>query len=280
MKVQPFIITASELPPWYEKQRFIYSGYRNPEAHSTYTAALSSVYRWHNETLNIHTHLWAAISFCVLFYLCIHQEFYVSLSFLSKVCVVNGFAAAIIMGLASAFAHTFYIINKEWYDFSWKVDMVGIVTVLYSHIISDTYIITVLLLHNIKLFYFLNALSFFFGAYCIRKVFVENNIFLWAIIYGFVGSFPFTGTLFYFAFSGPYNYALQSASILSLYCSLSCVLAATVFYIAKIPERYWPHIVLKSHALHHIFITIGIYFALTVILYLKDIEEFSATLLP
>jgi hypothetical protein len=208
----------------------------------------------------------------MIFWWFTQQEFYETLSPLSKACVINGIIGPIIMGLTSAFAHTFFIINKEWYDFSWRIDMIGIVAVLYSHLIADIYIISVLLLNNLRLFYFLNFLSVISGIYCIRKVFLENQMEKYAIGYGFIGSVPFTSTLFYLAFSRPYNYALRTAATLSLSCSVSCIIAASVFFIGKIPERYWPHTIVKSHALHHIFISIGVYCGLAMALYLREIE--------
>ena len=269
------IITAQDLPSWYEKSEFIYGGYRNPLTHSTLYDCASSIFTWHNETLNIHTHLWSAISFPMIFWWFTQQDFYQTLSPLAKACVINGVIGPILMGLTSAFAHTFFIINKEWYDFSWRIDMVGIVTVLYSHLIADIYIITVLLYRDFRLFYCLAALSLLFGIYCIRKVFVENQLVTYAITYGFVGSVPFTSTLFYLAFSSPYNYALRTAATLSLSCSVSCVIAVSFFFIGKIPERYWPHTVVKSHALHHIFITIGVYCALGMVPYITSIEALT-----
>jgi len=208
----------------------------------------------------------------MIFWWFTQQEFYETLSPLSKACVINGIIGPIIMGLTSAFAHTFFIINKEWYDFSWRIDMVGIVAVLYSHLTADIYIISVLLLNNLRLFYFLNLLSLLSGIYCIRKVFLENQIEKYAIAYGFIGSVPFTSIFFYLAFSRPYNYALRTAATLSLSCSVSCVIAASVFFIGKIPERYWPHTIVKSHALHHIFISIGVYCGLAMVLHLTSIE--------
>ncbi|KXS19752.1 HlyIII-domain-containing protein [Gonapodya prolifera JEL478] len=49
---------ADEVPDWL-RERFILTGYR---AYTTYVQNWRSIFRWHNETLNIHTHLIALIA--------------------------------------------------------------------------------------------------------------------------------------------------------------------------------------------------------------------------
>jgi predicted membrane channel-forming protein YqfA (hemolysin III family) len=59
------LLSWAEVPSWLQYNRFIHSGYR-PLMRST-GAALASILQWHNETLNIWTHLLPLFFFLCLF---------------------------------------------------------------------------------------------------------------------------------------------------------------------------------------------------------------------
>jgi hypothetical protein len=61
------LISLSELPDWYSItcNPFVHSGYRLPA--STFLQSANSIFEWHNETLNIHTHLWPGLYFFLYF---------------------------------------------------------------------------------------------------------------------------------------------------------------------------------------------------------------------
>uniref|UniRef100_A0A0W0FRI0 HlyIII-domain-containing protein n=1 Tax=Moniliophthora roreri TaxID=221103 RepID=A0A0W0FRI0_MONRR len=58
-------ITFDELAEWQKDNEFILSGYRRVQ--NEWKGCLHSIYAYlHNETVNIHSHLWGAIAFCYL----------------------------------------------------------------------------------------------------------------------------------------------------------------------------------------------------------------------
>ncbi|KXN82200.1 ADIPOR-like receptor SPBC12C2.09c [Leucoagaricus sp. SymC.cos] len=68
--IQPFTLTWDQLEDWQRDNEFIVNGYRRVQNH--WKGCLESVYGYlHNETINIHTHLWGAalfVYFCATFY--------------------------------------------------------------------------------------------------------------------------------------------------------------------------------------------------------------------
>ncbi|EUC66207.1 hemolysin III family channel protein [Rhizoctonia solani AG-3 Rhs1AP] len=104
--VQPLLLTFDALPTWLQDNAFILTGYRRPQY--SWSGCARSVFGYlHNESVNIHTHLFGAL---VLLYLLLNvgktQAGYTSLTWQDPV----GFSLSLMAGIfclgASALYHT------------------------------------------------------------------------------------------------------------------------------------------------------------------------------
>ena len=169
------LIKSHDLPPWYEPGQFVITGYRNPKHFSTVTAAAASAFAWHNETLNIHTHLWTGFAALYALYYRVHQPYYLTATpFLQWFSVIQCLGTAA-MGFSSAFAHTFYVISPSWYTFAWKVDCAGIVAVLYTHLLADHYLLFSIAYNSPTLFYTSLTTCTVIGLVCLYAAFRSRN---------------------------------------------------------------------------------------------------------
>ncbi|KAJ1309564.1 hypothetical protein OPQ81_006337 [Rhizoctonia solani] len=61
------LLTFEELPKWLQDNSFIQKGYRRPQ--NSWSGCARSLYQYlHNETVNIHSHLWGAVVFLFLLF--------------------------------------------------------------------------------------------------------------------------------------------------------------------------------------------------------------------
>jgi adiponectin receptor len=68
----PPLVTWKELPLWQQDNHYIFTHYR--PASNSFTRSLASLFYLHNESVNIHSHLWAAVLFLILPYY-VYQSF-------------------------------------------------------------------------------------------------------------------------------------------------------------------------------------------------------------
>jgi len=223
----------SELPDWYPSSPFILTEYRAP---TSLAKAAWSIFEWHTETLNIHTHLWAGLYFLYLWFT---QPPYADTLSL-YLCLMFQHIGPICMTLGSAFGHTFYCIDARWNTFAWKVDFSGIIVVNLTHHLLDTYILAKRLgIEPLPLL----IIDMCFAAYCIRDIWAGRKF--WLIWYTLITCIPLTAT----------NYFLCTecdAPWYSLLCSLY-IGAAAIFFFGQVPERFWPSTV-TGHTIHHLLI--------------------------
>jgi Haemolysin-III related len=259
----PHLIKSSDLPYWYEPSQFVITGYRNPIHYTTLASAVESAFIWHNETLNIHTHLFTGFAALFALYYRVKQPYYLTATpFVQWFNILQCLGAAT-MGFASAFAHTVYIIDPVWYSFAWKVDCVGIVAVVYTHILADHYLLFSRFTHTPILFYTSLATCTAAGALCIYKVFKSNgtNVATWGLYYAALGSIPYTSAVAWVSTSQ--DALFQKIARGSIICSICCLIAGVIFFTGKFPERFiqgsWIDYGFHSHVWHHIFISLSIY---------------------
>ena len=249
---------------------FILTGYRNPLTHSTPWECMQSIFTWHNETLNIHTHLWSAVYFACAY---LTRPVYACASTILHVGITLGYLGAFLMSVASTFAHTMYILDSKWYRFAWFIDCLGIIAVNYSHFFLDLFSIA-LYVHSPTLLYAGLGLITVFSAWCILNARrSQDGIGNWGIYYAAVASLPLTLV----------NYSLiqREASRWSMLCSALVVVGGSLFYSGRIPERlcnpYRMFDYVSSHMWFHICITTAIVSALSAIPDLYTLELSSST---
>ncbi|KAG7094935.1 hypothetical protein E1B28_005737 [Marasmius oreades] len=135
----PKILTFNELADWQRDNEYIVSGYRRLQYH--WKGCFRSVYAYlHNETVNIHSHLWGAVLF---FYLLvaerpIHLTTKLAGTLDSAVLSVF-FASAVVCLAASAFYHTFTCHSEEVASRCHSLDYSGIIILIVGSFYPSLY---------------------------------------------------------------------------------------------------------------------------------------------
>ena len=241
------MLSASHIPSVY-RINYILGSYRRP---SSAIESLSSIFQWHNETLNIHTHLWPSLYFLYsLFNLPIMYDDDV------KLCVIAGYLGGFICTFSSAIHHTFY--NTNYRTLTSKLDYVGIIAVNLSHQILNTFLI-----FDSSAFHSLIVFESVFASICVIGVQRGYGKF-WGMAYPIITCLT-TIPVFY-------SKNLEAAQA-SFTCTAFVILSGTVFYKGKCPESLcnprgifdcW-----NSHVWHHICIIFAIISALSATTYIN-----------
>lgn len=220
--------------------------------------ALLSAFEWHNDTLNIYTHLIPGIMWMYLFFTRGDNEHFINGSMMTKSVITTAYFGAGVMGITSGIAHTFSVVDQRWANASWKLDCLGIIAVNFSHQTLDTF----LLLHTWETLYWI---AFLFQAvialHCAIDAITEKRGITWGIVYPALSSTLLTipSVAFSYALGSPLE---QEMALYSVGCSAFVFVAGGVFYAGKIPERVWnPNGALNnfnSHVWHHVCIVLSI----------------------
>ncbi len=175
------------------------------------------------------------------------------------------------MGIASAFAHTFYIIDARWASVSWKLDYIGIVAVNFSHQYLDTLLLCFAAPGFAPYFNAAVAVEVVFAVFCAARIALSERSVgrSWGLLYPLISSVPLTFTVLAFSNSaalGERGPPLRAAVQASLNCSILVGVAGVIFFKGRFPERFWnPFGALdnfSSHVWHHCFIVGSIFAAL------------------
>ena len=255
-----------KLPEWYVVYPGIYDNYR--PVMSPYEAFLS-MFTWHTETLNIYTHLLPG-----LYYLWELMTLKDEGSLEKQFLVYVSYSGAAIMGITSGLAHTFFIIDRSWNDFSWKLDFLGIISINLAHILLDTFVLSRLL--HIPFIPFA-ALEVAFSLYCCYGIISDIHIGrFWGLMYPAITCIPLTSVAYIYSRIIGAEQVFLEITDASIMCSLYIMVAGLVFFKGGFPERYYNaggiFNILNSHVLHHIFINVSIVAAFEALpkLYLID----------
>ena len=105
------LCTVDELPPWHFQHRGIRNGYRYCRG---FTSAIVSTLYWHNETVNIWSHIIASLAILVFFFFKLPAIMEVEHdSFIDKpIIIFVVICGNVIHLLTSAMCHNFYCIDK------------------------------------------------------------------------------------------------------------------------------------------------------------------------
>lgn len=261
------LLRAEDMPEWFLRTPFIDSGYRDPAAHATLRACLESALRWHNETLNIHTHLWPAVGCFGLIIARQGMPDYRASSSESQWANIITNVLTGVMCLCSAWAHAVHLRGKQHARDAWIVDNIGIIIGSYARLFPDLWLLAVLVGSH-TLFYATSAASAAFGLFCIWRALLND--------WNWVGPFfaysmvPYNVAIAAIVFGTPQWLVAQGIDVAlarfvascSVGCSALCVASSVAFYKGRLPERYWnPNGVLdivgNSHQLFHLGIVAG-----------------------
>jgi len=117
--------TCDELPSWYLSYPNIIGGYR---VNFSAQMCLQSLFKLHNETLNVWTEfLPAAAFFIAFFYILSNDSVLLQASMADRIFVAVGlFGAQVIRPIASGLAHLMYPQNERAYVVWWGIDYASI----------------------------------------------------------------------------------------------------------------------------------------------------------
>jgi adiponectin receptor len=243
----------TNLPEWYVVNPYVKSGYRKP---TSLTNAILSIFEWHNETLNIYTHLIPGFIWLYMAVNCVNYDHYIKASSTVQNIIWFSYSTAACMGLTSSFAHLIHIIDHNWSTVAWKLDFMGVIMINFCHQVFDTYILFYKypILLNTAL-----CIESIFALFCIEDIIIKHTK-KWLILYPLLSSTILTIPASFGSYiSG--NPILYNLSSYSVGCSCFIFIAGN-FFIGKFPERLWnPNGIFdnfNSHVWHHVFIVLSI----------------------
>jgi len=267
------LIEMNQIEPikdWYVINPFVKGGYRKPRQP---IEAFWSIFEWHNETLNIYSHLLPGFVWLYMLFSCTTSDYYIYSDLITKYIIQYAYFSAAFVCLSSSFAHTFNIVDRTWSYISWNLDFTGIIVINLSHQILDSFILFKILSKSSQIFQISLILELLFALYCINDIIKENKI--WKILYPIISSTLLTFPTVWYSFRSN-NILLKEISLYSLGCSIFIFIAGGLFFIGKIPERFCnPEGIfnnVNSHFWHHLFIVGSIIIAFRAIplLYLLE----------
>ena len=243
------LVQLSDLEPvkdWYVTNPFVKGGYRPP-----HTGIFASLFQWHNETLSIYTHFLPGLYWL---YWVFAFPYDTQTSLTTRCLIGYVYASAAFMGLSSGFAHIAHTMDSSWALFCWKMDYLGIVAVNLGHELMDCY----LLFHSYPtLLGAVYIIKILFAAYCCREILKGSGTSVWGLVYPLIGMATFTLPIALHP-----SLVVQRFAPYSLGTTLFVCIAATLFYVGKLPERIWnPNGIFdmfNSHVWHHLFIVASI----------------------
>lgn len=243
------LLKIDEAPDYQRTNPYIHTGYRAPQ---TWVQCLRSVLQFHNETLNIWTHLLGAVAFlCLLLWDWNSAQGW---DFAVILTCVTLYQACMLL---SAVFHTFNAHSKEASEFCLMLDLGGICASITASFISGIYY-AFWCQPFWQNFYMLTVAGFIATGLIFRNIFNKEEYFFVRlvfftsfVIYGFVPTIHWVinnGGL------GSDEVKLFLPRIISMYLIAGLAFS---FYIAKFPEVILPgrfDILGSSHQWWHLFI--------------------------
>ncbi|XP_050403763.1 membrane progestin receptor alpha-B [Patella vulgata] len=240
------------------KELYIRSGFR--VMNQPWSYYLLSLFNWHNETLNVWTHL---VSFVVIWNYTDHLGETFDLKGSSAGAVILGYSiGALLLTLLSSVAHLFHAKSLKHHYLFFALDYIGVSLYCFGCGILTHYVFspseTFLVLRNtyIPVHFFLCFNSFL--SCTVAKLYFHGNKRKMIMV---SGCFAHTLWLLIPIFARYYYCIVDtSCSVLSLNHLVAmyiCLMATSVAYVAHQPEKSNPgafDIIGHSHQIFHIFV--------------------------
>jgi len=244
------LVKITDLPAWYETNPYVLTGYRPP---MDLWETLKTLGQWHNETLNIYTHLIPGLYFLIQWLLLDPQ-----CSQDCKFAVSYSYFSAAVMGLTSGIAHTCYSISPWFNSVAWKLDFTGVVMSNGIHLLMDSYILCMVLLDNPDLYRISLVLQGVFMAIVLHKIWSKPLVVgqTWGLLYPMLTCVPITVPLYAYIQLYKTDPLILGMAQATLNCSVCIWIAALFFFKGRLPERLYPSGLfdyVSSHVWHHVF---------------------------
>jgi len=248
------LLKYNEAPAYLQQNQYIHTGYRSPQS---YIECMRSVFLFHNETLNIWTHLLGFLVFSSLLLwdsLSLPQGTVTWHDVAVILCIITCYQACMIL---STVFHTFGAHSEQVYDKCLYLDLCGIAVSLIATYISGIYYAFWCLtwwrnFYLITVFLIVAFAVIFWNKLNEARYERERLIFftVWAI-YGTVPS------VHWIILSGGLENDIVRVFFPRIVIMYLLSGAAFIFYLTKFPERCMPgkvDIVGSSHQWWHVLI--------------------------
>ena len=257
------LVDWKELLPWQKDNEFILTGYR--QASFSVKHSVSSIFRVHNETVNIWTHLLGAFVYSLvpLYYASELRGRYAAASMIDLLILIIYFFGVTVCFLLSTFFHTFMNHSREIWHLGNALDHLGIVLVIWGSMVPIDYFGFYC---NPSLQYMycsvatISALSC--GIFTMRPRFRTPGFRLMrSFCFGILGLSAFIPVVHGIFLHG---WALQNQRMsISYFVGLGLLNGlGTAIYAMRVPERWYPKvfdIYGSSHQAMHVLVASGAY---------------------
>lgn len=231
-----------DVPKWYMCNPYVIKGYRAPM--SLYDSFLS-ILQWHNETLNIHTHLWPSVILAYNLLQLPYSQSFQEGSLQARFTMIFGISSELYCLMASTFFHIVLNVSETWLTLSHTLDIVGIVMICLGHQITNTLIWS----NGHPIFWAVVVAQALFATRCVYNIWKGDES--WAIKYPAITTVT---TILVTVFVDHHRVAI--------YCSAACstfVVIAGTFFKGRFPERCLNNLdCWNSHVWHHVCVVIAI----------------------
>ena len=249
-----------QLPDWYRDNPYVVDKYR-PWSRP-YKYYLRSIFRWHNETLNIWTHLFGFLFYSVLIalYNGVSFDYFEDIYSDKNSININIYLFTVALCfLCSSIMHTIYPKSNSVCCKSCTIDYIGITLLISGSYSPFVYYLFYCnpKLENIYII-IINSLALINICICFLSFMYKPKYFRYkALIYIIYVLFVIVPILNKFVKD---NYTFHREILYDMkYYFLSIInyLIGVIFYITRFPECYYNIKYLYSHTLFHIFSLLG-----------------------
>jgi adiponectin receptor len=244
------LVKITDLPAWYEVNPYVLTGYRPPMG---FWDTLGTLGQWHNETLNIYTHLLPGIYY--LAYLLLSTP---ECSEDCRYLYYTGYSAAAIMGLTSAMGHVLYSSSPWFNQMAWRLDFIGVIAINSMHLFSDTFIVCRILLNSALLYYGVVSVEIAWVLFVLYRICLGpfQAAQEWGLLLPILTCVPLTISLYTYVKISIEDPSIHAIVQTSLNCTVCILVAGLVFFKGRLPERLYPNYIfdyVSSHVWHHLF---------------------------
>ena len=264
------VVSFESLPNWLKDNEYLRHGYRPPM--QSFSGCFGSMFRMHNETWNIWTHLFGVVMFCVIA-LCVYVFGMSKISLLPwyEQLIIGAFFLGAILCLGFSFLfHTVSNHSEDVAHLFCRLDYSGITALITGSCIPCYYYSFYCAnfsryLHIIVLI----VLCFLCLSVCLLKKFAkpEFRVMRATLFIAFSSYSVIPG--FQVILQNGFAHAEVAYSLSGLMQMASVYISGAGLYAARIPERFFPgkfDIWASSHQLFHICVLIAAYIHYDVIL--------------
>ena len=275
-------VLASQLPPELFRYEFVLSGYRDPKLHLTWSQCVWSWVTLHNESVNIHLHLWTGIGCFVVLFVRLHLGIgFDCLTPEGVACTVVSCLGCAAMLLCSVYAHTGLAMLRA--DDAWRVDVLGVVSSNAGRVFVDLWVLIGLVCDSRAGFWALFVFTAAFGSFTIFKAReMKPHWDQWLGLFGIWCQLPFMLSFLAVAFLRfPQNESATSMAEWLLVSSICGTGGTLIFYLGKIPERYYNprgffDLMGHSHNFFHVCTALSCYAGFMATPHIASFERFLA----